>query len=109
MISDNDNALESAEKNFKDIKDHLESGGKPVTASDISNIGSCVVDGIKSGIEHNTDDNKETTAVLGASLKHVSESLRALSNALSPLSRQVTKGLSNALSSLSGKVKKGGK
>ena len=58
------------------------------------------IDGIKSGTE---------SSVLGVSLKNASESLKALSNALSPLSRQVTKGLSNALSSLTGKVKKGGK
>ena len=83
MISDNDNALESAEKNFKDIKDHLESGGKPVTASDISNIGACMIDGINSGIED---------SVLGVSLKRASESMKSLSNTLHPLSGKVKKG-----------------
>ena len=75
-----DNVLEVAEKHSKDIEVHL-----------------------KSGV------NKLSPVVLEVSLKNASESLKALSNALSPLSRQVTKGLSNALSSLSGKVKKGGK
>ena len=92
MIKDDDNVLENAEQNFKDMESYLKSGGKPVTSADISNMGRCVVDGIKSGIEHNTGGNKETTAVLGVSLKHASESLKDLSNALSPLSRQVTKG-----------------
>ena len=92
MIKDDDNVLENAEQNFKDMKDHLKSGGKPVTSADISNMGRCVVDGIKSGIEHNIDDNKEPTAVLGVSLKHASESLKAMSNALSPLTGKVKKG-----------------
>ena len=92
MISDNDDALEIAEKNFKDMKEHLESGGKPLTTSDISNMGRCVIDGIKSGIEHNIDENKETTAVLGVSLKNASESLEYLSIALSPLTGKVKKG-----------------
>lgn len=92
MIGDNDDALEIAEKNFKDMKDNLESGGKPLTTSDISNMGRFVVDGIKSGIEHNIDENKETTAVLGVSLKNASKSLKYLSNALSPLTGKVKKG-----------------
>ena len=92
MISDNDNALESAEKNFKDMEDHLKSGGKPVTSADISNMGRCVIDGIKSGIEHNTDDNKETTAVLGVSLKRASESIERMSNTLHLLPGKVKKG-----------------
>ena len=107
MISDNDNALENAEQNFKDVESYLKSGGKPVTSADISNMERCVVDSIKSGIEHNIDENKETPVVLGVSLKNASESLKYLSIALSPLSRQVTKGLSNAWSSSTGKVKKG--
>ena len=92
MISDNDDALENAEKNFKDMESYLKSGGKPVTSADISNMGRCVIDGIKSGIEHNTDGNKETTAVLGVSLKNASESLKYLSIALSPLTGKVKKG-----------------
>ena len=92
MISDNDNALESAEKKFKDMEYHLESGGKPVTSSDISNMGRCVVDGFKSGIEHNTGGNKETTAVLGVSLKHASETMKRLSNNLSTLYGKINKG-----------------
>ena len=92
MISDNDDALENAEKNFKDMESYLKSGGKPVTSADISNMGRCVIDGIKSGIEHNTDGNKETTAVLEVSLKNASESLKYLSIALSPLTGKVKKG-----------------
>ena len=92
MIGDNDDALESAEKNFKDIKDHLESGGKPLTTSDISNMGRCVIDGIKSGIEHNTDGNKEINAVLGVSLKNASETMKRLSKNLSQLFSKVKKG-----------------
>ena len=92
MIEDDDNVLENAEQNFKDMESYLKSGGKPVTSADISNIGSCVVDGIKSGIEHNTGDNKETTDVLGVSLKKASESLKSLSNALSTLYSQLKKG-----------------
>ena len=71
MIIDNDNALESAEKNFKDIKDHLESGGKPVTTSDISNI---------------------ERSVLGVSLKSASETMKKLSNNLSTLYGKINKG-----------------
>ena len=92
MIKDDDNVLEVAEKHFKDMENHLKSGSKPVTSADISNMGHCVVDGIKSGIEHNTDSNKEKTAVLGVSLKKASESLKFLSNALSTLSSQLKKG-----------------
>ena len=92
MIEDNDNVLENAEQNFKDMEAYLKSGGKPVTSADVSNMGSCVVDGIKSGIEHNTDGNKETTAVLGVSLKNASESLKFLSNALSTLFNKLNKG-----------------
>lgn len=92
MISDNDDALENAEQNFKDMESHLKSGGKPVTSADILNMGRCVVDGIKSGIEHNIDENKETTAVLGVSLKNASESLEYLSIALSPLTGKFKKG-----------------
>ena len=88
-----DSVLEEMEKKLKDMEAYLKSGGKPVTSADISNMGRCVVDGIKSGIEHNTGGNKETTAVLGVSLKHASESLKSLSIAFPPL----------------GKVKKGGK
>ena len=91
MISDNDNinyyqiakTLESAEKNFKDMEDHLKSGGKPVTSTDISNMGRCVIDGINSGIED---------SVLGVSLKRASESIERMSNTLHPLSGQVKKG-----------------
>ena len=92
MIKDDDNVLEEMEKNFKDMESYLKSGGKPVTSADISNMGGCVVDGIKSGIEHNTDGNKATTAVLGVSLKKASESLKFLSNAFPPLSGKVKKG-----------------
>ena len=92
MIKDDDNVLEVSEKHFKDMESYLKSGGKPVTSADISNMGSCVVDGIKSGIEHNTDGNKATTAVLGVSLKKASESLKYLSNALSTLFNKLNKG-----------------
>ena len=85
MISDNDNdnALESAEKNFKDMKDYLESGGKPLTAYDISNIGAYMIDGINLGIESN---------VLSVSLKRASESMKSLPNTFPPLSGKVNKG-----------------
>ena len=91
MISDNDNinyyqiakTLEIAEKNFKDMEDHLKSGGKPVTSADISNIGACMIDGINLGIE---------SSVLGVSLKKASESIERMSNTLHPLSGQVKKG-----------------
>ena len=92
MISDNDNALESAEKHFKDMKEHLESGGKPLTTSDISKMGRCVVDGIKLGIEHNTGGDKSTPSVLGVSLKHASESIKRLSKNLATLYGKVKKG-----------------
>ena len=92
MIGDGDNALESAEKNFKDMKEHLESGGKPLTTSDISNMGHCVFDGIKSGIEHNIGSNKSTSVVLGVSLKHASETMKRLSKNLSQLFSKVKKG-----------------
>ena len=92
MIDDSDNVLENAEQKFKDMESYLKSGGKPVTSADVSNMGRCVVDGIKSGIEHNTDGNKATTAVLGVSLKKASESLKFLSNSLSKLSSQLKKG-----------------
>ena len=92
MIEDDDKVLENAEQNFKDMESYLKSGGKPVTSADVSNMGRCVVDGLKSGIEHNTDGNKATTAVLGVSLKKASESLKFLSNALSTLYSQLKKG-----------------
>ena len=92
MIEDDDKVLENAEQNFKDMESYLKSGGKPVTSADVSNMGRCVVDGLKSGIEHNTDGNKATTAVLGVSLKKASESLKFLSNSLSKLSSQLKKG-----------------
>lgn len=53
MIKDDDNVLEMAEKHFKDMEVHLKSGGKPVTSTDISDLGHLVVDGIKLGIESN--------------------------------------------------------
>ena len=83
MIGDNDNALESAEKNFKDIKDHLESGVKSVTDYEISNIDAYMIDGINLGIE---------SSVLGVSLKRASESIERMSNTLHPLSGKVKKG-----------------
>ena len=91
MISDNDNinyyqiakTLEIAEKKFKDMEDHLKSGGKPVTSADISNMGRCVIDGIDLGIE---------SSVLGVSLKRASESIERMSNTLHPLSGKVKKG-----------------
>lgn len=83
MIGDGDNALESAEKNFKDTKDHLESGGKPLTTSDISDIGACIIDGIDSGLER---------SVLSVSLKSASETMKRLSKNLSTLYGKLKKG-----------------
>lgn len=83
MIKDDDNILESAEKNFKDIKDHLKSGVKSVTDYEISNIDAYMIDGINLGIE---------SSVLGVSLKRASESMKSLSNAFPPLSDKVKKG-----------------
>ena len=71
MIEDSDNVLENAEKKFKDIKDHLESGGEPVTASDTSNT---------------------ERSVLGVSLKSASETMKKLSKNLSTLYGKVKKG-----------------
>lgn len=92
MIEDSDNVLENAEQKFKDMESYLKSGGKPVTSANISDMGRCVIDGIKSGIEHNTDGNKETTAVLGVSLKSASETMKKLSNNLSTLYGKINKG-----------------
>lgn len=83
MISDNDNALESVEKKFKDIKDLSESGGKQITDYEISNIDAYMIDGINLGIE---------SSVLGVSLKRASESMKGLSNNLSTLYGKVNKG-----------------
>ena len=91
MISDNDNinyyqiakTLEIAEKNFKDMEDHLKSGGKQITDYEISNIDAYMIDGINLGIE---------SSVLGVSLKRASESIERMSNTLHPLSGQVKKG-----------------
>ena len=83
MISDNDNALKSAEKKFKDIEYHLKSGGKQITDYEISNIDAYMIDDINLGIE---------SSVLGVSLKRASESMKILSNAFPPLSGKVKKG-----------------
>ena len=91
MISDNDNinyyqiakTLEIAEKNFKDMEDHLKSGGKQITDYEISNIDAYMIDGINLGIE---------SSVLSVSLKRASESIERMSNTSHPLSGQVKKG-----------------
>lgn len=83
MISDNDNALESAEKKFKDMEYHLKSGVKQITDYEISNINAYMIDDINLGIE---------SSVLGVSLKRASESMKVLSNAFPPLSGKAKKG-----------------
>lgn len=92
MIKDDDNFLDVSKKHLKDIEGHLKSGSNPVTGTDISNMRRCVIDGIKSGMEHNTGVNKEITTTLGVSLKHATESLKYLSNALSTLYSKLNKG-----------------
>ncbi|NBL01202.1 MAG: hypothetical protein EOM50_25090 [Erysipelotrichia bacterium] len=83
MISDNDNALESAEKDFKYMEYHLKSVGKQITDYEISNIDAYMIDNINLGIE---------SSILGVSLKKASESIERMSNTLHPLSGKVKKG-----------------